>query len=328
MEAKSVASIPQEDGWQFEPKWDGFRALAFRLKDHVELRSRNGTDLNRYFPEVVALFAALPVSQFVLDGELIIADASFDTLQQRLHPAASRVTRLSKETPATFEAFDCLMDDAGRSLLAKPLTERRTALEALFKRLGRRPKRLRLSDYTRSATTAQRWLDKSGGALDGVVGKRLDEPYRSGERAMIKIKKRRTADCVVGGFRYGKDSREVGSLLLGLYTAEGKLDHVGFTSGISKADRPAITRKLKPLIQPPGFTGNSPGAPSRWSTERSAAWEPLKPTLVVEVEFDQVTNNRFRHGTTLVRWRPDKKPRQCTFEQLDKKAARQVISRY
>src|SRR3954447_15635623 len=160
MEAKSVASIPQEEGWQFEPKWDGFRSLVFRLKDRIELRSRNGTDLNRYFPEVVDMFAALPVSQFVLDGELIIADGSFDTLQQRLHPAVSRVARLSKKPPATFEAFDCLMDDAGRSLLASTLTERRAALEALFKRF-RRVKRLRLSDYTRSAKTAQRWLDKS-----------------------------------------------------------------------------------------------------------------------------------------------------------------------
>lgn len=321
MEAKSVASIPREDGWQFEPKWDGFRCLVFRFGDPVELRSRSGTALNRYFPEVAGMFAALPVTRFVLDGELVIAGSSFDTLQQRLHPAASRVARLSKETPATFEAFDCLMDGAGKSLLASALTERRAALEALFKRFGR-VKLLRLSDYTRSARTAQNWLDKSGGALDGVVGKRLDDRYRSGERAMIKIKKRRTADCVVGGFRYGTGTREVGSLLLGLYNEEGKLDHVGFTSGIPKAERLALTRKLKPLIQPPGFTGNSPGAPSRWSTERSAAWEPLKPTLVVEVEFDQITNNRFRHGTTLVRWRPDKKPRQCTFEQLDQKVAR------
>src|SRR3954454_8556027 len=184
MEAKSVAAIPQEKGWQFEPKWDGFRSLVFRLKDRIELRSRNGTDLNRYFPEVVEMFAALPVSQFVLDGELIIVDGSFDTLQQRLHPAASRVTRLSRETPATFEAFDCLMDGAGRSLLAKPLTERRAALEALFKRFGGRVKRLRLSAYTRSARTAKGWLDKSGGALDGIVGKRLDGPYRFGERSM------------------------------------------------------------------------------------------------------------------------------------------------
>jgi ATP-dependent DNA ligase len=213
------------------------------------------------------------------------------------------------------------MDGAGKSLLARPLSDRRVALESLFKRFGR-VKRLRLSDYTRSAETAARWLQKSGGALDGVVGKRTDDVYRSGERAMIKIKKRRTADCVVGGFRYGTGSREVGSLLLGLYNSEGQLDHVGFTSGIPKADRPALTRKLTPLIQPPGFTGKAPGAPSRWSTGRSSEWEPLKPSLVVEVEFDQVTSDRFRHGTTLVRWRPDKKPKQCTFEQLEQKVAK------
>jgi len=329
MEAKSVAAIPQETGWQFEPKWDGFRSLVFRSKAFVEIRSRSGTNLNRYFPEVVEMIAALPVSQFVLDGELIIADgdhSSFDTLQQRLHPAASRVTRLAKETPATFEAFDCLMDGTGKSLLAQPLIERRAVLESLVRSFGR-VKRLRLSDYTRSANTAERWLQKSGGALDGVVGKRLDESYRSGERAMIKIKKRRTADCVVGGFRYLKGTRDVGSLLLGLYNAEGKLDHVGFTSSIPRAEGAAMARKLKPLIEPPGFTGNAPGAPSRWSNGRSSDWQPLKPTQVVEVIFDQVTNNRFRHGTTLLRWRPDKKPRQCTFEQLQQKAARQPRSK-
>jgi ATP-dependent DNA ligase len=324
MEAKSIAAIPHEDGWQFEPKWDGFRSLVFRSKGFVEIRSRSGTALNRYFPEVVDMIAALPVAQFVLDGELIIADgdrSSFDTLQQRLHPAASRVIRLAKETPATFEAFDCLMDGTGKSLLAKPLIERRAALESLMRRFGR-VKRLRLSDYTRSAKTAERWLGKSGGALDGVVGKRLDDSYRSGERAMIKIKKRRTADCVVGGFRYRKGSRDVGSLLLGLYNSEGKLDHVGFTSSIPRAEGAALARKLKSQIEPPGFTGKSPGAPSRWSNGRSSDWEPLKPTQVVEVIFDQVTNERFRHGTTLLRWRPDKKPRQCTFEQLQQKAAR------
>jgi ATP-dependent DNA ligase len=323
MEAKSVAAIPHEAGWQFEPKWDGFRSLVFRSKSHVEIRSRSGTSLNRYFPEVVEMFAALPVAQFVLDGELIIVDgrnSSFDTLQQRLHPAASRVRKLAKETPATFEAFDCLMDATGRSLLAQSLTERRATLESLVGEFGR-VKRFRLSACTRSAKTAERWLQKSGGALDGVVGKRLDEGYRSGERAMIKIKKRRTADCVVGGFRYRTGTRDVGSLLLGLYNSQGELDHVGFTSSIPRAEGAALARKLKRQIAPPGFTGKAPGAPSRWSNGRSSQWEPLKPTLVVEVEFDQVTGDRFRHGTTLLRWRPDKKPRQCTFEQLRQKAA-------
>jgi ATP-dependent DNA ligase len=324
MEAKSVAAIPKEAGWQFEPKWDGFRSLVFRSGEHVEIRSRSGTLLNRYFPEVVALLRALPVVRFVLDGELIIADgdrSSFDTLQQRLHPAASRVNRLAKETPATFEVFDCLMDADGRSLLEMPLAERREKLEALVASFGP-VKRLRLSTHTRSAKIAERWLQKSGGALDGVVGKRLDDVYRSGERAMIKIKKLRTADCVVGGFRYRTGSRDVGSLLLGLYNSEGKLDHVGFTSAIPRAQGAALARKLKGKIAPPGFTGNAPGAPSRWSNARSSEWEPLKPVFVVEVVFDQVTNDRFRHGTTLLRWRSDKKPRQCTFEQLKQKAAR------
>lgn len=323
MEAKSVAAIPHDKGWQFEPKWDGFRSLVFRAKDRIEIRSRSGTSLNRYFPEVVAMIESLPVAQFVLDGELIICDgdhSSFDTLQQRLHPAASRVIKLSQETPATFEAFDCLMDADGRSLLANPLTERREALESLVARFGR-VKRLRLSAYTRSAKTAERWLQKSGGALDGVIGKRLDDRYRSGERAMIKIKKLRTADCVVGGFRYRTGSRDVGSLLLGLYNPQGKLDHVGFTSSIPRSEGASLARKLRSKIQPPGFTGKAPGAPSRWSSGRSSEWQPLKPELVVEVVYNQVTNDRFRHGTTLLRWRPDKKPRQCTFEQLKQKTA-------
>jgi ATP-dependent DNA ligase len=327
MEAKSIAAIPPDAGWQFEPKWDGFRSLVFRAKDRVEIRSRSGTSLNRYFPEVVAMFESLPVPQFVLDGELIICDgdhSSFDTLQQRLHPAASRVIKLSRETPATFEAFDCLMDADGRSLLTKPLTERREALESLVARFGR-VKRLRLSTYTRSAKTAERWLQKSGGALDGVVGKRLDDHYRSGERAMIKIKKLRTADCVVGGFRYRTGSRDVGSLLLGLYNPQGKLDHVGFTSSLPRSEGASLARKLRSKIQPPGFTGKAPGAPSRWSNGRSSDWEPLKPELVVEVVYNQVTNNRFRHGTRLLRWRPDKKPRQCTFEQLKQKAAQKPV---
>ena len=320
-----MATIPHQPGWQFEPKWDGFRSLVFRAEVCVEIRSRSGTDLNRYFPEVVEMFQALPVGRFVLDGELVIADgdnSSFDTLQLRLHPAASRVKRLATETPATFVAFDCLMDAQGRSLLAEPLIERRPALEALFESFGGRIKRLRLSPYTRSAKTAERWLQESGGALDGVVGKRLNEGYRCGERAMIKVKKLRTADCVVGGFRYRAGTRDVGSLLLGLYNSEGKLDHVGFTSSIPRADGAALARKLQSKIQPPGFTGKAPGGPSRWSNGRTSEWEPLKPELVVEVIYDQITNDRFRHGTTLLRWRPDKRPRQCTFEQLRQQAGR------
>jgi len=173
-----------------------------------------------------------------------------------------------------------------------------------------------LSPMTCERDTAVKWLRRSGGALDGVIAKRRDLEYRSGERAMVKVKQQRTADCVVGGFRYADKKKEVGSLLLGLYDDEGKLNHVGFTSAIPAKERPALTKELEKLIKAPGFTGSPPGGPSRWNTERSMAWEPLKPVLVVEVRYDQVTSRRFRHGTSIVRWRPDKDPKQCTFEQL------------
>jgi ATP-dependent DNA ligase len=334
MEAKSVDSLPTDDGWQFEPKWDGFRCLAFRDDNEIELRAKSGKTLARYFPEVVAALRALPVKDFVLDGELAIpvgSSLSFDALQMRLHPAESRVRKLANETPAVFILFDCLMDAKQRALLAQPLSERRAALDAFFEALAD-PGLLRLSPYTRRRTEAQRWLDHAGGALDGVIAKRIDGPYITGERAMLKVKSLRTADCVVGGFRYGTDSKEVGSLLLGLYDESGKLDHVGFTSSIPAKERKALTAKLKKLISPPGFTGDAPGGPSRWSTERSTQWEPLKPKLVVEVRYDHVSGDRFRHGTKLVRWRPDKAPQQCTFEQLQAPArpaqlVRKVLNR-
>jgi ATP-dependent DNA ligase len=233
----------------------------------------------------------------------------------RLHPAESRVRKLASETPALFILFDCLMDDDKHSLLAKPLRERRAALEKFFSALAE-PGLLRLSPYTHSYKEAQKWLDRAGGSLDGVIAKRIEGPYVSGERAMLKVKCLRSADCVVGGFRYGTSSTEVGSLLLGLYNDEGKLDHVGFTSSIPKEERKELTARLEKLIGPPGFTGNAPGGPSRWSTERSTEWQPLKTKLVVEVRYDHVSGDRFRHGTKLLRWRPDKAPRQCTFEQL------------
>jgi ATP-dependent DNA ligase len=318
MEAKLVDSLPSDDGWQFEPKWDGFRCLAYRYGEEVELRAKSGKTLSRYFPEVVAALRALPVKHFVIDGELAIPigpSLSFDALQMRLHPAESRVRKLANETPAVLILFDCLIDPSKRDLMDEPLTKRREALETFFTSLPS-PGLLRLSPYTRDCAEAQTWLDRAGGALDGVIAKRLDGPYVRGERAMMKVKCLRTADCVVGGFRYGTDSKEVGSLLLGLYDEEGKLDHVGFTSSIPREERKALTQKLEKLISPPGFTGDAPGGPSRWSTERSTEWEPLKPKLVVEVRYDHVSGERFRHGTKLVRWRPDKAPEQCTFEQL------------
>ncbi|WP_284735989.1 ATP-dependent DNA ligase [Dongia deserti] len=322
MEAKLVEELPKEEGWQFEPKWDGFRCLAYRAGPDVELQSKSGKSLARYFPDVVAALQTLPLDRFVLDGELAIlsGDAlSFDALQNRLHPAESRVRKLATEAPAMFIVFDCLATAEDGSLMEAPLTRRRMALERFFASLGDQLT-LRLTPYTRDAATARGWLKKARGSLDGVVAKRLDGRYVPGEREMLKVKLLRTADCVVGGFRYAADSNLVGSLLLGLYDDAGKLHHVGFTSTIKDEERKALTKRLEKMIEPPGFTGEAPGAPSRWSNERSAEWKPLKPQLVVEVKYDQVTGNRFRHGTRLLRWRPDKKPDQCTCDQLQREA--------
>jgi ATP-dependent DNA ligase len=316
MEALLAAELPEGDGWQFEPKWDGFRCLARRDGKEVTLTSKSGKPLARYFPEVVAMLRGLKAKRFLLDGELIIpiGDAlSFDALQLRLHPAESRVRKLSNETPAELMLFDLLELD-GTSLTALPLSRRREKLERFFE-MNLTPG-LELSPMTCDRKVALGWLERSGGALDGVIAKRADQDYRSGERAMIKVKQQRTADCVVGGFRYAEKKKEVGSLLLGLYDDDGLLHHVGFTSAIPAKERPALTKKLETLIEPPGFTGSAPGGPSRWNTQRSMAWEPLKPVLVVEVRYDQVTGRRFRHGTGFLRWRPDKDPKQCTFDQL------------
>ena len=316
MEALLAAELPTGAGWQFEPKWDGFRCLAKRDRSEVTLTSRSGKPLGRYFPEIVAMLGSLKERQFLLDGELIISIGdvlSFDALQLRLHPAESRIRKLAKETPAELMLFD-LLELGGKSLLDEPLSQRRRALERFFAKSG--VPGLHLSPVTRDRETALRWLKRSGGALDGVIAKRLDLEYRPGERAMVKVKQQRTADCVVGGFRYAEKKPVVGSLLLGLYDKDGLLHHVGFTSAIPSSERPDLTKKLEDLIAPPGFTGNAPGGPSRWNTERTGQWEPLKPVLVVEVRYDQVTGRRMRHGTGFVRWRPDKDPKQCTFEQL------------
>ena len=318
MEAKLVTELPEAPGWQFEPKWDGFRCLAYRASKEVELRAKSGKPLARYFPEVVAMLKALPQSPFVLDGELAVPvgdTLSFDALQMRIHPADSRIKKLSVETPALLVLFDMLLDAKGNCLIEAPLVKRRAVLESFYKKAGE-SKQLKLSPCTRERVEALDWLKDARGALDGVVAKRSDGAYVPGERAMLKVKHLRTADCVVGGFRYASGSRDVGSLLLGLYDDEGKLNHVGFTSTITNEERPALTKVLEALIASPGFTGKAPGGPSRWSTERSAEWQPLKPKLVVEVRYDQVTGDRFRHGTKLIGFRPDKAPRQCTFEQI------------
>jgi ATP-dependent DNA ligase len=321
MEALLVPELPKEPGWQFEPKWDGFRCLAFRAGGDVEIKAKSGKSLSRFFPEVLENLRALPAKQFVLDGELVIpveGELSFDALQMRLHPAESRIRRLVQDTPATFVAFDCLLRKARQPLLDYSFEERRSALQAF---LARDREGIALTPATRDLRKARSWLARRQLALDGVIAKRLDLPYRPGERAMLKVKRLRTADCVVGGFRYASGKRRVGSLLLGLYDDAGLLHHVGFTSAISDKDKPALTARLEKLIAPPGFTGDAPGGPSRWSTERSAEWQPLRPKLVVEVRYDHVTGDRFRHGTKLVRWRPDKSPRQCTFDQLAKTSA-------
>jgi ATP-dependent DNA ligase len=322
MEAKLVDALPDGPGWRFEPKWDGFRCVVYRDGAAVALQSKSGKPLGRYFPEVVALIQGMKADSFVVDGELIIPIGgilSFDALQMRLHPAESRVRKLAADTPAQLMLFDCLATAEAGNLVGRPLFERRDALERLHGREQGTPS-LQLSPFTEDRATAQSWLDSAGGALDGVVAKRRDGVYEPGERAMLKIKQLRSADCVVGGFRYAERKREVGSLLLGLYNEAGKLDHVGFTSAIPAEERPALTTRLEGMVEPPGFTGNAPGGPSRWSTERSGDWEPLRPELVVEVRYDHVTGNRFRHGTKFLRWRPDKAPDQCRFDQLEREA--------
>jgi ATP-dependent DNA ligase len=325
MEALSVEEIPEGIEWQYEPKWDGFRCIAFRDGAKVELQSKAGQPLARYFPEIVETIRSLKPKQFVLDGELVIVSGqklSFDDLLLRLHPAESRVRKLAAQTPATFIVFDLLVDERGKSLVGKTLKERRAALEKFAgKFFGQTA--LRLSPATTDVVEARRWLRSGGGTLDGVIAKRMDVPYASGDRTgMQKIKLLRTADCIVGGFRYAEKKDYVGSLLLGLYDDAGLLNHVGFCSGIKVADREALTKKLEKLIKPPGFTGRAPGGPSRWATKRSTEWQPLKPSLVAEVEFDHVSGDRFRHGTRFLRWRPDKDPRQCTMDQMRQKKSR------
>jgi ATP-dependent DNA ligase len=325
MEARSVDEIPTGETWQYEPKWDGFRCLVFRDGDRVELQSKSGQTLTRYFPEIVEAARALKAPKFVLDGEIVVpADGafSFDALLQRIHPAASRVKTLAAQTPGLLIVFDLLADGDGRALVDLPLQERRPLLEAFAHKYFGHSDRIRLSPATTKLAGAKRWLQQVGATLDGIIAKRRDLPYRAGDRTgMEKIKNYRSADCVVGGFRYGEGKDVVGSLLLGLYDDAGLLNHVGFTSGLKAAERKALTAKLEKLIAPPGFTGNAPGGPSRWSTERSAVWQPLKPKLVVEVCYDHFSGHRFRHGTRLLRWRPDKAPAQCTMDQVKQKKA-------
>ena len=316
MEARSAGELPAGDGWWYEPKWDGFRCLAFKADGTVELLAKSGKSLARFFPEVVERLQRIEAETFGLDGELLAQDGdrfAFEVLQQRLHPAESRIRKLSVETPAAFALFDMLVDVDGADLRAEPHRERHGRLEAFVERFG--GPRLTLSPGVADPDLAQAWLDD--GKLEGVVAKRRDGPYLEGERAMVKVKRLRSADCVVGGFRYASEGGRVGSLLLGLYDDDGRLNHVGFTSGFAGLDKDELTRRLEALRGEPGFTGRAPGGPSRWSTERSGQWEPLRHELVVEVGFDHVSDERFRHGTRLLRFRPDKAPGQCRMEQLE-----------
>lgn len=327
MESRPADVIPTGNDWQYEPKWDGFRCIAFRDGANVHLQSKSGQPLARYFPDVVEAIRKLPAKSFVLDGELAIpvnGALSFDELQLRLHPAASRVAKLANEHPAIFIVFDLLGQDR-QSLLKKPLRDRRKALEKFARANFKSKGAARLSPATTDLKQAKKWFQKAGGDLDGVIAKRIDMPYASGERtAVVKIKQTRTADCVVGGFRYASGAKILGSLLLGLYDADGLLDHVGFTSAFKTEERRALTKKFETLRKPPGFTGNAPGGPSRWSTERSGEWEPVDPKIVVEVTYDHFTGGRFRHGTKIVRWRKDKSPRQCTMDQVEGREGRSL----
>jgi ATP-dependent DNA ligase len=321
MEAKLVEEIPRGDNWQYEPKWDGFRCVAFRKGERVLLQSKAGQPLGRYFPEIVAALQNLKPTEFVLDGEIVILQdghLSFDDLLLRIHPAASRIQKLSKETPATYLLFDLLVDEKGKSLIKEPLRLRRERLGRLVKSFGKQES-IRLSPATQDHATAERWMKElAASGFDGVIAKELDCAYASGKRsAMRKIKRIRTADCVVGGFRYASKGGEVGSLLLGLYDGEGKLNHVGFSSSFAAPERKKLKVLLKPHMGGSGFTGHAPGGPSRWSTERSGAWEALTPKLVCEVRYDHFSGERFRHGTKFLRWRPEKSPRSCTYEQVE-----------
>jgi ATP-dependent DNA ligase len=328
MEARLVEEIPAGHGWQYEPKWDGFRCIAFRDGHQIYLQSKAGQPLGRYFPDVAGAIASLPQQQFVLDGELVVpvrGALSFDELQLRLHPAASRVQKLAKAHPAIYIVFDLLAENR-QSYLNRILRDRRRLLEKFARSNLRSTKNIRLSPAATDTQSANKWFERAGGDLDGVIAKRLDAEYASGERtAVVKVKQIRTADCVVGGFRYARGTRVIGSLLLGLYGEDGLLHHVGFTSAFKASERPALTKKFEALKKPPGFTGNAPGGPSRWSTDRTGEWEPVSPKTVIEVSYDHFTGGRFRHGTKIVRWRPDKEPRQCTMDQVEHREGKSLM---
>ena len=333
MLARIADAIPDADGFLFEPKWDGFRALVFHSGDGLVIQSRDLKPLNRYFPELEKVLAEQLPKGCIVDGEIVVARAQgldFDALQQRIHPAASRIAKLAKEIPASFVAFD-LLAAGGKSITALPQQERRSRLERL---LGQARPPLHVTPVTRDRAVAQDWLQRFEGAgLDGVVAKPEQSPYQPGKRTMFKIKHARTADCVVAGFRWYKDSKgeAVGSLLLGLHDDAGVLQQVGVTSSFTMQMRRDLLQELAPLRENALHdhpwraweaatveeANRMPGAASRWSGGKDLGWEPLRPERVCEVKYDHLQGDRFRHATTFLRWRPDKPPRDCRYDQLE-----------
>jgi ATP-dependent DNA ligase len=319
MEATSTGQIPFGEQWQFEPKWDGFRCLAFRQDDTVVLQSKSGQPLTKYFPELVRSFQGLREKAFVLDGEIIVPldqNLSFDDLLLRIHPAVSRIMRLAEETPARFVAFDLLYDRKHGVVTKWSLSRRRKALKQFFSGIPAK-ELIRLSPATTDRATAEDWFHNCGSmGLDGIVAKLHEEPYRSGERTgMIKVKRLKTADCVVGGCRYMADGR-IASLLLGLYDDGRQLMFVGHTSSFTDGERAELRKIVERYKGASAFRGRVPGGPSRWSTKKSTEWQALRPVLVCEVRYDYFSQNRFRHGTKFLRWRPDKDPKSCTLDQV------------
>ena len=322
MLAKLTSEIPEGDGWVYEPKWDGFRAIVFFGGEEAYLQSRDLKPLARYFPELQSSLQEVLPRPLVLDGEVVIMTdhgLDFDALSLRIHPAESRVRKLASEMPSSFVAFDLLADGA-RDLRETPFAERRALLESALKGIDAPAY---LTPMTRDRAEATDWFERFEGAgLDGVVAKRADDVYQPNVRAMLKIKHLRTVDCVVGGFRWnrGEEGRSVGSLLLGLYDADGVLHHVGHTSSFKTAEKRGLVKTLEPYRtddEDVGFgQGRTPGGPSRWTTDRTMDWHRLRPELVCEVTFDHLQGERFRHAATFRRWRPDKPPRDCTFDQI------------
>jgi ATP-dependent DNA ligase len=332
MLAKLETDIPKGDGWSYEPKWDGFRTVLTVDEAGVRFVSRDDRPMMRFFPEIVELVSSRPAGSYVADGELVLVRPgrlSFEELQLRLHPAESRVRKLAAEIPATLILFD-LLEEASEDLRGRPLAERRRRLEAVAARLGaeRAPDLLAglplgpdllLTPWTEDVAVAERWFaDEEGLGQDGILAKRSDQVYQPGVRGWIKVKHRKTADCVVGGYRAAKDGEGVGSLLLGLHDQDGRLHYVGHTSSFRAAERRAIREALAPLEGGQGFgeDARSPGGPSRWSAGRDTAWVSLEPVLVCEVSFDRLQGGRFRHAATFVRWRDDREPASCTFDQV------------